>query len=175
MKYMGPLLAGLLTLTIVLVVGIYSFLPAQPALDTPPATVDTPVQAPGARQTIAPQPVDMAQIESTMAQRQAIYQEQIGQLDQALQQRQTVYQTQIQELTGQMTTINQQLEEMAQQTQTLQAQIDQLETTRTERLAVYQTQLQQAQSQYTSRQTELQTQLQTVQSQLAEANAQLGR
>lgn len=173
MKYLGPLLAGGLTLLIVIGVGIFSFLPAE---HSTPATVEQPtvVEAP-MEQPAVPPSHDRAQLEAIMAERESVYQAQITQLDQALQERQVTYQDQIQDLTTQITALQSQLNELNSQEQNLLAQVAQLETTRSERLAIYQSQLQQAQDQYKARYAQLQAQFNEAQLQLAQANAELGR
>lgn len=98
MKYIAPLLAGGLTLLIVLVVGIYSFLPperpSQAVVVQPPAQQDT------------------TQLEAMMTEREKIYQAQIEELNRVLQERQVTYQTQIQELSGQIPQVINQLNEL---------------------------------------------------------------
>jgi hypothetical protein len=179
MKYLGPIAAGVLTLIIVVLVGIFSFSPQKvPAQNIEPATVEPPPVAPAepvATQTLPPVVVDTSQLEADFAQRKATYQAQIDELDQALLERQSAYQMQIEQLNTQVVTMQNQLNELGVQEQGLLAQIVELEATRAERLPVYQTQLQQAQEQYTARYAEMQTQLSQIQTQLAQANAQLGQ
>lgn len=158
MKYLGPLLAGGLTLAIVVVVGIFSFIPAAAT----PAQPAQPVEPSKPAGQIVIAPVDTAEFEAKMAEREAVYQSQLETLNQALQERQTAYQSQIQELTGQVTATQNQLAELKAQEETLPAQITQLEQTRTERQATYQAQLQQFQGQYNDRLTQWQSQLSEV-------------
>lgn len=165
MKYLGPLLAGGLTLVIVLIIGVFSFWPAEQAV-----TADPPPT-----QQIVVSIVETTELEAAMAEREAVYQAQIEELSRALQERQATYQTQIQELTTQIAAAQNQLNELKIQEQNLPSQITQLEVTRAERLAVYQSQLQQVQEQYNNRLTQLQVQLNEAQARLAEANAQLGQ
>lgn len=172
MKPLGVILAGGLTLIIVLVIGIFSFLPsptteaapAQPAATTVPVTIPQPKPV-----------VDPGQLEAVVSQREAVYQQQITQLQQTLQQRQSTYQNQIQTLRTQVAEAQAQLNGLKAQEQTLQTQVTELENTRNQRLGQYQGQLQQAQTQYNARFTEMQTMIDNLQTQLAQTNAQLGR
>ena len=146
MKYVGPLLAGGLTLTIVLLVGVFSFLPAklpaQPAAEQAAAVdMNSPAQ-------IVISPGDTSQFEAMISEREATYQTQMAELNLALQERQTTYQTQIQDLSVQITTAQNQLAELKAQEQNLPAQLTELKNTRAERQSLYQTQLQQLQNQY---------------------------
>jgi hypothetical protein len=165
MKNPGPLLAGGLTLLIVLTVGIFSFLPLESAAPETAASTG-PIVVPA---------VDTSQLEATMAQREAVYQNQLQQLNQTLEERQNTYQNQIQTLNSEITTTKNQLVELQTQQQDLSAQISQLENTRAERLATYQTQLEQLNQQYKSQLAQLQAQLNEAQTKLAEVNAQLGQ
>ena len=169
MKYLGPLLAGGLTIAVVLVVGIFSFLPAGSLTQ-----VEQPTNSEPARQIVVA-PVDTSQLEAAVAEREAVYLAQIDELNRVLQERQNIYQTQIQELSNQITTTPEQLGQLQAQERILPARITQLETTRSERQATYQEQLAQLQNQYNERIAQLQAQLSEAQIRLAEANAQLGR
>lgn len=175
MKYVGALIVSGFTLAVVVAVGVFSFLP--PAEPTQPQQdqVTAPETAVEAQQVTVPVVPDTSQLEATVAQREARYQEQIAKLNQTLQERQSTYQSQIQQLNAQIPPAQSQLTELKAQEQSLLAQVAELETTRAERLAVYQTQLQQAQNQFNSRYTQLQEQLTELQNRLAEANVQLGR
>lgn len=170
MKLIGVFIASGLTLLVIGAVGIFSFLPpnkpAQP-VETAPVIEPTPVV-----EQVGP---DLPQIEATLAQREAVYQQQIAGLNQALQERQTTYHSQIQQLEAQIAAAQNQLNQLKAQEQNLLAQVAQLETGRAERLATYQAQLQQAKEQYLARYTQLQSQLTEIQTRLAQANAQLGR
>ena len=177
MKHLGVWLAGGVTFLLVLAIGIFSFLPTEPATQPTQkktSIVDTPFVLATSDQVVMPT-VDTSQVEATLAQREGVYQEQIAQLDQTLQERQLIYQNQIQDLAVQITNAQNRVDQLIEQEQELQAQISQLEAARAERLTVYQSQLQQAQDQYNARYTQLQAQLNEIQSKLAEANAQLGR
>ena len=165
MKNPGPLLAGGLTLLIVLTVGIFSFLPPESIVPETAASTG-PIVVPAA---------DTSQLEATMAQREAVYQNQLQQLNQTFEERQNTYQNQIQTLNSEITTAKNQLAELQTQQQDRSAQISQLEKTRAERLAAYQTQLEQLNRQYNSQITQLQAQLNEAQAKLTEANAQLGQ
>lgn len=171
MKHLGPLLAGGLTLIIVLVVGLFSFLPA----DNTAQAVEAPAGDTAATQIVVPAPPEAGQLEAVLAEREAMYQAQLQELDQTLQERQAAYQAQLQTLAGQATAAQNQLAELQAQEQEMSAQLANLQNTRNERLATYQAQLQQAQNQYTQRYTQLQTQLAEARNRLAEANAQLGK
>jgi len=170
MKPLSAILAGGLTLIIVLVIGIFSFLPSQTTEAAPaqPVAVTAPVINP------QPQPaVDPGQLEAAVGQREAVYQQQITQLQQTLQQRQTTYQNQIQTLSTQVAEAQAQLDGLKAQEQALHTQVTELENTRNQRLGQYQGQLQQAQEQYTPRFTEMQTMIDDLQIQLAQTNSQL--
>jgi DNA repair exonuclease SbcCD ATPase subunit len=177
MRHLGATLAGGLTFVIVLLVGIFSFLPAQEATQSteaqPAASIPSGAQS-AAVQFVTPPVMDTAVVEADLARREAIYQSQIAQLDQALQERQGTYQTQIQSLNTQVTTVQNELEELNAVEQSLLAQIAELETARAERLATYQSQLEQAKAQYNARFAEMQSMLNEIQTKLAEANTQLG-
>ncbi len=173
MKYLGPVVAVGLMVVIVMVVGIYSFLPAvgaaQPSTAAP-ATLAAPVVVEAAAPTI-----DMTQIEQQMAEREAVYQSQIQQLDQALAERQGTYPAQIQQLSQQIAAAQAQLDELNGQEQTLLIQLAELERTRSERLTTYQFQLDSAQAQYIPRFAEMEQQFNEVIALLNETNAKLGR
>jgi len=173
MKRLGPLLAGGLTLAIVMVIGIFSFLP--PEVSSQPGQAEVAAADNLASNQIVISPVDTSQLEATMAEREATYQAQFEELGRALQERQAIYQGQIQELTAQITAAQNQLNDLKAQEQSLPGQITQLEDTRAERQAAYQAQLQEFQNQYNDRIVQLQAQLNEAQTRLAEANAQLGR
>ncbi len=167
MKYLGPILAGGLTLMIVVVVGIFSFLPTIPST---PVSVAQPQAA-----NVAP-PTSMPVVSNAAsAEREAAYQSQIQQLTLAYQQRQAAYQGQIQEMANQVNAAQGQLSQLKAQEQTLPPQLTQLEAARAERLKAYQAQLAQAQKQYSDQLAQLQAQLNEAQSKLAQSNAQLGR
>jgi septal ring factor EnvC (AmiA/AmiB activator) len=168
MKNLGPLLAGGLTLVLVLLVGLFSFLPAQSIgqAETASAAQTGPIVVPA---------VDATQVEANLTEREAVYQTQIQELDQAWQQRQTTYQSQIQTLNSQITATQNQLTELKAQEQNLSTQIIQLENARAERLATYQTELEKLNNQYSGRLAQLQVQLNEAQVKLAEVNAQLGQ
>lgn len=173
MNHVGAWLAGGLTLIVIAVIGIFSFLPAErPAPAAQPETVLEPVVV---APVVAAPVLDQAQLEANLAQREGIYQGQVAQLDQTIQQRQQTYQEQLHLLNGQVAGTQEQLAALQAQEQTLADQVAQLETARAERLNQYQAQLSQAQTQYSSRFNDLQTQLAQIQSRLVEANAQLGR
>jgi len=175
MKYVGAFIATGLTLVVVVAVGVFSFLPPDAPAQPQQEQVAAPPAAVEAQPVNLPAVPDTARLEATVAQREAMYQEQIAKLNQTLQERQATYQSQIQQLDAQVLALQSQLAELKAQEQSLLAQVAQLETTRAERLAVYQTQLQQAQEQYNGRYTQLQQQLTELQNRLAEATAQLGR
>jgi hypothetical protein len=171
MKHLGPLLAGGLTVAVVLVIGIFSFLPAEPS-----SQVDqTTIVGSGPAGQIVVAPVDTSQLETAIAEREAGYLAQIDELNRALQERQALYQSQIQALNDQITTSQDQVAQLQAQERILLARITQLENSRAERQATYQAQLTQLQNQYNERVTQLQAQLSEAQLRLAEANAQLGR
>ena len=172
MKPLSAILAGSLTLIIIMVIGIFSFLPSQPSAAAPaqPLATTAPLAIP------QPQPaIDPGQLEVAVSQREAMYQQQITQLQQTLQQRQSTYQDQIQTLSTQVAQAQTQFNDLKAQEQTLQSQLTELENTRNLRLGQYQDQLQQAQAQYNTHFTEMQTMINDLQVQLAQANAQLGR
>jgi chromosome segregation ATPase len=168
MKNLGPLLAGGLTLVLILLVGLFSFLPTQSIgqAETASTAQVGPIVVPA---------VDTTQVEANLTEREAVYQTQIQELDQAWQQRQTTYQPQIQTLNSQITATQNQLTELKAQEQNLSIQITQLENTRAERLATYQTELEKLNNQYSGRLAQLQAQLNEAQVKLAEVNAQLGQ
>ena len=178
MKYLGPLLAGGVTLIIVVVIGIFSFLPretpAQP-IEVQSSASEARVDAPVSGEMVTPAHLDSSQLEQNFAQREATYQAQLARLDQALKERQSIYQNQIQQLNTQVAAVEQTHAELKAQEQSLLAQVAELETTRAERLLVYQAQFQEARDQYSARLAELQTRLGQTQGQLAEAKTQLGR
>lgn len=165
MKNLGPILAGGLTLLVVMLVGIFSFLPV--------GTTAQPTTAPAGPIVIPA--VDASKIQASIAERDAAYQSQISQLNQTIQERQTTYQNQADTLQAQITSAQAQLTELKNQEQSLPAQINQFDKARADRLAVYQSQLNQLNQQYQDQLAQLQTQLNDVQAKLAEANAQLGR
>jgi septal ring factor EnvC (AmiA/AmiB activator) len=167
MKYLGPILAGGLTLIIVVVVGIFSFLPA---VQSAPVSVVQPQAA-----TIAPPTLIPVAVNGASAEREVAYQSQIQQLTLAYQQRQAAYQGQIQEIANQINAAQGQLSQLKAQEQALPPQLTQLEAVRAERLKVYQAQLEQVKNQYSDQLAQLQAQLNEAQSKLAQANAQLGR
>lgn len=173
MKRLGPLLAGGLTLAIVMVIGIFSFLPPE-VLPQPEQAEVAAADNSSSDQIVIPA-VDTSQLEATMAGRKATYQAQIEELSRAMQEHQAIYQGQIQELTAQITAAQNQLNDLKAQEPSLSGQITQLENTRAERQAAYQAQLQDFQNQYNDRIVQLQAQLNEAQTRLAEANAQLGR
>lgn len=164
MKNLGPLLAGGLTLLIVLAVGVFSFLPAQPAPAAESAT--GPIVVPAA---------DTGQLEAAMAERENVYQGQLQQLEQTYQDRQAMYQSQIQTLNSQITAAQNQLDDLTAQEATLSLQVAQFEQSRTERLNTYQAQLNELNPQYADRLSQLQAQINEAQAKLAEVNAQLGQ
>jgi chromosome segregation ATPase len=171
MKNLSAILAGGLTLLVVMVVGIFSFLPAPPTDQASSGQSTVLPVGPAAEQA----GTDPAQLEATLAEREATYRTQIDTLNQTLQERQSTYQAQIQELTSQIDTVQNQLNELKGQEQSVLAQVVQLESARAERLAAYQGQLEQTQTQYNERFVQLQTQLNDARTKLVEANAQLGR
>lgn len=176
LKYVSTLIISGFTLTVLVVVGVFSFLPpAKPVQiqQNQDASLETAMQAQQVNN--GPTIPDTAQLEATVSERETVYQEQIAKLNQTLQERQSTYQLQIQQLNAQISPAEGQLTELKAQEQSLLAQVAELETTRAERMAVYQTQLQQAQNQFNSRYTQLQEQLTELQNRLAEANTQLGR
>jgi septal ring factor EnvC (AmiA/AmiB activator) len=167
MKHLGPILAGGLSLIIVLIVGIFSFLPTTA---TQPAAANS--APPAVSEQIVISAVSNPEIETAMAEREAVYLSQIETLNQTFQERQTVYQAQIEQLSAQITVTQSQLTELQAQQQDLPAQISQLETARAERQGVYQTQIQELQNQYADRLGQLQTQVNQAQAQLAEVVGQ---
>lgn len=178
MKYLGAVLAAGLTFLAIVAIGIFSFLPAanvsQPSAAEAVA-VEPAVDIPVTGQAVSPAAVDVAEIETNLAQRKAIYRSQISQLDQLLHGRRQTYQAQIELLGGQVGTAQDQLDTLLNQERALQGQVSELEALRTERLAAYQAQVEQAHSQYSPRLADLQDQLAQVQIRLVEANTQLGR
>lgn len=169
MKTLGTLLAGALTLLILVAVGAFMFMPADTGAEAADIVVaGTPTLVPPA----APAPPS---IEAELARREETYQAQMAQLDQTLQERHTAYQSQIQQIGGQLATAQHQLDQLQVQAEAFAQQAAQLEATRAERLGLYQTQLEQARRQYETRFAEIQQAIGQVQGQLAEANAQLGR
>lgn len=176
MKIIGSLLAAALTMAVILVIVVYSFIPAaKPAENVMADQAAADVLTMQVLPTMPPPTADTAQLEAALVQREAVYQEQISQLQQALQERQATYQSQIDSMSGQLATTQSNLTQLQSQEQALAVQITDLETTRNERLAAYQSQLQQAQAQYQSRFAELQARINELQQQLAEANAVLGQ
>ncbi|HMQ54650.1 MAG TPA: hypothetical protein PKE64_10900 [Anaerolineae bacterium] len=174
MKYVGVILASLVTALILTAIGIFSFLPA----DEPPPAEAAAATSAGAEPAVSlpiPPTIDTATIETTLAQRDAVYQGQLGDLEQNLQERQTTYQTQIQQASAQVAAAQSRLEELQALETELAAQVAQYDAARRERLGTYQTQLTQLQDQYQARFAELEQALTQTQSQLAEANIQLGR
>jgi len=167
MKHLGPILAGGLSLIIVLIVGVFSFLPVTPA---EPATANNAASVAG-EQIVIPA-VSNPDLEAALAEREAVYMAQIEALDQTFQERQAVYQAQIEQLTTQITAAQNQLTELQVQQQELPGQISQLEATRTERQTVYQTQLQELQNQYADRLAQLQAQVNESRAKLAEVTGQ---
>ena len=169
MKLLGSLLAGALTLLIIVVVGAFVFMPVN--TEAEPAEVVVP-DAP----TLAAPAVPVAsQIEADLARREESYQTQMTQLDQTLQDRHATYQNQIQQIGEQLAVAQNQLDQLQTQAEALSQQAAQLESTRAERLAQYQSQLEQARQQYEARFAEIQQAIGQAQTQLAEANARLGR
>jgi multidrug efflux pump subunit AcrA (membrane-fusion protein) len=166
MKNLAPLIAGGLTLLVVLAIGVFSFLPAQPT--------ETPTTEPAAGPIVIPA-VDTTPIVNTITEREAVYQNQIQELDQALQARQSTYASQTQTLNSQILAAQNQLAQLKTQDENLAGQISQLEATRNERLGTYQSQLTQLNTQYNERLPQLQNQLAEAQAKLAEVNAQLGQ
>ena len=155
-KSTGPILAVGLTIIIVALVAVFSFLPG----DVPAST--------------AAETVDVAQTSTFIAQ-EATYQEQIDQLGQLAQNRQAIYQTQQEELATRLVQGRERLLEITALEQTLQKQIEQISAVRVERQMVYEGQIQEVNSQYEVRYAQLQAQLDDTFGRLAEANAQLGR
>jgi hypothetical protein len=180
MKYLSALAAFILTLWTVAIVATFSFLPSEPTPEVSKSP-STPVKgdlaaAPLAIQpVVAPVVVDHSQIETELARREAIYQDQIAQLDQALQERQATYLSQLETLNAQLTAAQNQFDSLKLQEENLLAKVAELDTIRAERLSAYQTQLQQAQEQYGVRYAEAEAMLGEIQTKLAEANVQLGR
>jgi len=175
MKNISTILAGGLTLLVVMVVAIFSFLPAPPTDQAPTSQNAALPVPPPAEPVLTQAQTDSIQIETTLAEREATYRTQIDILNQSLEERQATYQAQIQELTGQIVTAQNQLNELKGQEQNVLAQVVQLESARAERLAAYQGQLEQTQIQYNERFGQLQAQLNEARTKLGEANAQLGR
>lgn len=176
MKIIGPVLAAGITLVMVMVIAVYSFLPAKQVEPQPVQPAEAMVEAAPLPTLPAVQAgVNADELQAKLAEREAVYQNQISQLQQKLQERQATYQSQLQTINGQLTSTQNQLAELSAQEQTLQAQVAQLEAARAERLSQYQAQLQQAQAQYGSRFSELEAAATDLQTQLAQANAQLGR
>lgn len=176
LKYIGTVIVSGFTLAVLMAVGVFSFLPpTEPAQlqQNQGAAPEGAVQVQQVNNVLAVP--DISQLEATVTQREATYQEQIAKLNQMLQERQSTYQSQIQQLNAQISPAEGRLVELRAQEQNLLAQVAELETTRAERLAVYRTQLQQAQGEANSRYAQLQEQLTELQNRLAEANAQLGR
>ena len=171
MKHLGPILAGGLTIAVVLVVGIFSFLPAESSPQVDQATN----VGPGPTGQIVVASVDTSQLEIAIAEREGVYLGQIDELNRTLQERQALYQTQMQTLNDQITATQDQVAQVQAQERILPARITQLENSRAERQATYQAQLAQLQNQYNERIAQLQAQLNEAQLRLAEANAQLGR
>jgi chromosome segregation ATPase len=166
MKYLGPLLAGGLALVVVLIVGVFSFLPAERT--SPPSQAES---------NLAPAPAapDTGQLQAIATEREVAYQAQLEELNHLYQARERTYGEQLQALATQIATLQSQLDSLATQEQEAANQITDLEQTRTERLGTYQTQLEQAKAQYTERYTLLQAQLTEARTRLAEAKAQLGQ
>ncbi|MCG3211662.1 MAG: hypothetical protein FOGNACKC_05308 [Anaerolineae bacterium] len=171
MKVVGAVLAVGITFVVVWAVAVFSFFPTQ----TPPVNPQPQVVQQLPPLPAAPTGSDPAQLETAVAQREAVYHDQIAKLQQALQERQTTYQGQMQTLSGQLAASQSQLEQLHAQEQALQAQIQQLEAARADRQGQYQAQLAQAQPQYQARFDEMQTMINDLKTKLAEANAQLGR
>ena len=160
MKHLVVLPAGGLTLLIVLIIGIFSFLPQE----EPPQPA-----------VVVPAAPTTAQLEATLTERETTYQAQVAKLNQTLQERRATYQTQMQDMNIQIATAQKQFNELKAQEQNLLGQAAQLETNRAERLAAYQAQLEQAQGQYNARYAQLQAQLNEARTNLANAQAQLGQ
>ena len=177
MKYLGVAIAVSLTLLLLAMVGIFSFLPP-PEADQPTnpqiINIEPAVEAP-LNSVMTQATMDPKQAEMILAEREAAYQGQIIQLDQALQERQTTYQEQLQLLSSQVSQAQTQLDEFEVQEQLLLAQIAELEATRAERLALYQGQLEQARAQYNILFADMQAQMDEIRVKMAEAQAQLGR
>lgn len=169
MKLLGPLLAGALTLLIIIVIGAFVFLPVDTdAESSEVVAVDTPTLALPAVPAAPP-------IEAELTWREETYQTQMSQLDQTLQDRHATYQSQIQQIGEQLAVAQNQLNQLQAQAETLTQQAAQLEATRAERISLYQTQLEQTSQQYQARYAEIQQAISQAQARLAEANAQLGR
>lgn len=169
MKYVGTLLAAVLTLTVVATVAVFSFLPSQPESEAakaggaPLVTVSAPVT------------VEPPHTEAELTQREATYQKQVAQLEQTLQARQAAYQTQMRQVGEQVAATQNQLNQLQTQAEALSRQVAELETLRVDRLAAYQSELANAQELYDGRFAEIQQAIAEVQSRLAEANTNLGR
>jgi hypothetical protein len=95
----------MLTVITVFSVAVFSFLPPEETAK-PAAQPAEPVQP---AQT-GPVIVDTSQVDAAVAQREAVYQDQIAQLDRALQERQATYQAQLEQLQAQLAPAQNQLE-----------------------------------------------------------------
>jgi hypothetical protein len=174
MKQLGVILATGLTLLIVFVVSIFSFFPGEGKSLPPLPGFLTGTEDPQST-IIIPVAPNLAQLETTLTEREAAHQARITELNKAVQEREAVYQAQIQELTAQISEAQTQLNDLKTWEQDLRARIAELETTRAERLATYQRQLEQVQAEYNTRSGQLQAQLSEAQNQLINARTQLGQ
>lgn len=160
MRHLGLLLAGGLIVVPILLIGIFSFFPAE----VPPQPA-----------IVVPVDPTITHLENRLTEQEATYQARVTALDQALQQEQADFQAQVKKLNMQIVTAQEHLDSLKRQEQDLQEQTRQLEISRAERVGTYQTALRQTRDEYTARQTQLQAQLDEAQAKLTEVNAQLKR
>ena len=169
MKYLGAILATVITVAIILTIGLANYaLLADAGPSVSAEEVATPVQesAPVA---------DAAAIQAAYAARETLLQAQIVDLDAGLANRQADYEARVEELNGLLLTGEGQLAQLQDQETALKEQIDQLLVAQADRTANYESQRQQAYTQYQINIQQLQTQLDEGNSKLSEALARLGQ
>jgi DNA anti-recombination protein RmuC len=168
MRNIGTILAVGLTAIIVIVIGIFSFLPE--------------VEADQASNNATPQATDLslivsdpASMQAAFAAREALLEAQIQELDGVLADRQQTYQARAQELADLIAAAEAQSAQLSEQETALQQQIEQLQTAQAERTTTYEGQRQQAYFQYQTSIDQLKLQLDEANAKLAETLAQLSQ
>ena len=160
MKHLGILLTGVLTLFVILVVAVFTFMTEE----LPPQGV-----------IVVPVDPTITRMEEALVEQEAAYQAQLNEIEQSMQQRQTELRNQLESLNNEIFSAGQQLTELSDREKELSSQLQQLEVRRAKQLATYQTTLQQSRDEYLARQAQLQGQLEAAQAELDQVEAELER
>ena len=168
MKNVGVIVAVAATAVVVLVIAVFSFMPAEGAAGASPEATVAPVISGGA-------PSDPAAVQAAFAAREALIQAQIAELDRELADRQGDYAARAQEIADLLAAGEGQLAQLAEQETVLLAQVSDLRVALGDRQALYGTQRSQVNVQYQASLEQLQLQLTEATTKLADARAQLGQ